>query len=534
MIALLLMWLLGQPPGGIPGPKGTGVIRGHVVRADGRPLPRAQVRLTAAEHRGLPRVATTSEDGAYQFADLPADSYTLIVAKTGYVSVEFGQRQAFSHGQPIKLAAGEKRERVDVALPRHGAIQGRVLDENGDALDAVRVTVMQARFVAGRRQLVPVKGVAPRRTNELGRYRVYGLQPGDYIVMAEVGHLGTDDLPDYGVTYFPGTPNPVEAARIRVGLAEEVANVDFALALVKTAKIAGHTFMSNGEPFQGGVQMKPSRRSGTVAAEQVGARTSSDGGFEFPNVPPGEYVICAFKSVEIGWQFVTVGGSDVTDVAVQTLAGSTITGRITFEGADPPKPRDIELSPVPSDPDLTPFVGGPGSADIRGDWTFEITSVSGPRYLRVVRAPKEWVLKAVLVNGQDAIDMPLPFGNKAESLKDVEIVLTDRTTTVSGTVAGVRDTSADADAIVFATNRQLWYGSSRFLAHTAVAPDGTFTLRGLPAGDYYVVAVDRVPGIESDDEWQDPAVLDVLARQATRVTLGDGESRSLTLRLSAR
>jgi hypothetical protein len=533
MIALLLMWLLGQPPA-VAGPKGTGVIRGHVVRADGRPLPRAQVRLTATEHRGLPRVATTSEDGGYEFVDLPADSYTMTAAKTGYVSLEFGQRQAFSHGQRIKLAAGEKRERVDVALPRHGAIQGRVLDENGDALDSVSVTVLQARFVAGRRQLVPVKGVAPRPTNELGRYRVYGLQPGDYIVSAEVGHVGTDDLPGYGVTYFPGTPSPVDATRIRVGLAEEVVNVDFSLAPIKTATIAGQTFTSNGEPFQGGIQMRPSRRSGAVAAEQIGARTRMDGGFEFPNVPPGEYVLYAFKGVEIGWQFVTVAGSDVTDVAVQTLAGSTIAGRITFEGGEPPKPGDIELSPVPSDPDLTPFVGGPVAADIRGDWTFEITSVSGPRYLRVVRAPKEWVLKAVLVNGGDAVDTALSFGNSAQSLKDVEIVLTDRATRLTGTVAGVQDTTADADVIAFATNRQLWYGSSRFLAHTAVATDGTFTIRGLPPGDYYVVAVDRVPGIETDDEWQDPAVLDTLARRAARVTLADGQAATISLSLPAR
>jgi hypothetical protein len=317
-------------------------------------------------------------------------------------------------------------------------------------------------------------------------------------------------------------------------LAEEVVNVDFSLAPIKTAKITGHTFMSNGDPFQGGVQMRPSRRSGAVAAEQIGARTSPDGSFEFPNVPPGEYMLYAFKSAEMGWQFVTVGGSDVTDLTVQTLAGSTISGHITFEGADPPKPGDIELSPVPSDPDLTPFVGGPGSADIRTDWTFEITSVSGPRYLRVVRAPKEWALKAVLVNGGDAIDTVLPFGNRAESLKDVEIVLTDRTTTVTGAVAGVRDTVIDADVIVFTTNRQMWYGSSRFVAHTAVATDGTFTLRGLPPGDYYIVAVDRVPGIETDDEWQDPAVLDVLVRQAARVTLADGQPATISLSSPAR
>jgi hypothetical protein len=65
-------------------------------------------------------------------------------------------------------------------------------------------------------------------------------------------------------------------------------------------------------------------------------------------------------------------------------------------------------------------------------------------------------VKAVVVNGADAIDTALPFGSRAESLKEVEVVLTDRTTTVTGSVADVRDSTADADVIAFGTNRQLW------------------------------------------------------------------------------
>jgi hypothetical protein len=124
-------------------------------------------------------------------------------------------------------------------------------------------------------------------------------------------------------------------------LAQEVANVDFSLAPIPTAKISGHTFMSNGEMFQGGVQMRPSRRSGAVrpsrsAREPVRTAASNS------ERPAGRIRHLRLQSVEIGWQFVTVSGSDVTDVAVQTLAGSTIAGHITFDGADPPKPGDIK------------------------------------------------------------------------------------------------------------------------------------------------------------------------------------------------
>ena len=44
-----------------------------------------------------------------------------------------------------------------------------------------------------------------------------------------------------------------------------------------------------------------------------------------------------------------------------TLAGSTITGRVTFDGGDPPATRALEILPTPADPDQTPFFGAYGA-----------------------------------------------------------------------------------------------------------------------------------------------------------------------------
>src|SRR5206468_2916665 len=148
-----------------------------------------------------------------------------------------------------------------ITLVRHGAVEGRIVDENGDPVDGVSVTALQIRFKGARRRLVAAPGVVPRRTNELGRYRVYGLPPGDYFMSADIDKAGTDDVPGYATAYFPGTVAPGEARAVRVGLAENVTNVDFPLVPIGTARITGTTVTSAGEPFQGGIQMRPSLRS---------------------------------------------------------------------------------------------------------------------------------------------------------------------------------------------------------------------------------------------------------------------------------
>src|SRR5258706_8192867 len=86
------------PPrdGGPPAvPTGTGRIRGRVVSADtGSPLRRAQVRMSGNRPGLAPVVAYTDADGRYEFLNLPAAAYSLMVSRTGYVSLEFGQQRA--------------------------------------------------------------------------------------------------------------------------------------------------------------------------------------------------------------------------------------------------------------------------------------------------------------------------------------------------------------------------------------------------------------------------------------------------------
>ena len=71
-----------------------GVIRGRITSLDtGKPLRRAQVRLADEMSPRTPRTASTSNDGRYEFRDIPPGRYTLRVERSGYLALTYGQRR---------------------------------------------------------------------------------------------------------------------------------------------------------------------------------------------------------------------------------------------------------------------------------------------------------------------------------------------------------------------------------------------------------------------------------------------------------
>ena len=62
------------------------------------------------------------------------------------------------------------------------------------------------------------------RTNDLGEFRVFGLAPGQYIVVASPRPFGSDALSRTMVssTFYPGTPDPSAAQVLTVNAGETV------------------------------------------------------------------------------------------------------------------------------------------------------------------------------------------------------------------------------------------------------------------------------------------------------------------------
>jgi hypothetical protein len=438
---------------------------------------------------GVRATTSTDQDGRFEFANLPPGNFGVVASKMGYSPLGEGD-SPFSlmlySGSTFDLAEGETREKADVKLRRWGTLEGRVFDELGDPIQGAAVQLLHIRYENGRRRLAPVGGAA-HASDDLGRYRIYALPPGRYVVSATVGDAA--DLPGYARSYFPGTPTPGQAQFVSVGVSQDVTGIDFSMSRTGTARISGRMIDAAGQPTTGGtVQLLPSARSASATSVPAGARILPDGQFEFANVPPGQYVIQTYRGRQGGWiegEFsstpVTVNGTDIKDLVLRASAGSSIVGRITFDtfnDSKTPARSAIELSPIPIDFDLSPQ-NNLAIAEIHDDWSFEIKGVNGPRRLQLTRVPKGWTLEEILVHRLDATDRPLPFGRPDQSLTDVEVVLTDRMTELSGTIADDRATpAAGASLIVFPTNRDRWYPASRFVSAIASASTARSHSRG--------------------------------------------------------
>lgn len=508
---------------------GTGIIRGRVVAADtGDPLRRARLQLAAPE---LDKTRATAADaqGRFEFTALPPGRYTMTASKTGYVTLQYGQRRVFEAGTPIELADKQVLEAIEVVLPRGGVITGRILDDAGEPVAGASVAAMRPRYTESGRQFVRIGRAV--ETDDRGEYRLFDLAPGSYFVEAS-SSLGSsvrgDTLP-FGSAYHPGTVNPDEAGQVNVRPGQVRAGIDIALQPVLLATLSGVLMHpGRGVPVTEG-SVRASSAGGSVS---ISAAVQRDGTFTIAGVPPGEFsLVASGRDADgaedlFGMLPVAVSGGDVAGLYIPLTPGGRATGQIVFEGTAKPPASPAAIALV-SDPAGRVGYGAGRVGTIRGDWTFELTGQLGPRRLSVARLPPGWTLKAVVLDGRDITDTPLTFIG-TEELTGIWVVLTNRTTKISGRVTDERGRDvSDCTIVVFPEDRARWTWRSRFIATARPGLDGRFTLGALPPASYLIAAIES---LEEGDAF-DPEFLAWLSTRATRLTLDEGDSTRIELKL---
>jgi hypothetical protein len=99
---------------------------------------------------------------------------------------------------------------------------------------------------------------------------------------------------------------------------------------------------------------------------------------------------------------------------------------------------------------------------------------------------------------------------------------------VQGTVSNEKGLPVrDYAVMLFPADRRFWLPQSRRIQWVQPGGDGRFSFRGLPAGEYRLVALlDPEPGRQFDHEF-----LSRLVGGALDVTLGEGERRTQDIRV---
>src|SRR5262249_30167565 len=181
----------------------------------------ARVAETSAPGRPGAVMVTTGADGRFSFNQVNAGAFRLTVSATGFARQEYGQRSVNGPGTPINLTAGSSVQDVTIRLTPTGAVSGRILDELGQPAVDVPVQLVRVAFSP---QGKTFQAVGSTNVNDRGEYRLYGIAPGSYYLLAgnPPGPLGRPGRPSglstaiYALSFYPGVTDVSQAARIEV------------------------------------------------------------------------------------------------------------------------------------------------------------------------------------------------------------------------------------------------------------------------------------------------------------------------------
>ena len=503
------------------------VITGHVVDEAGEPVVGASVRIfrrsSVAGRPGISEVATATTDdrGIYRAASLEPASYLVAVP-------------SISTSIPVPM-----------------------MDEYARASGAVRVEMQQALFRAAPTLAGPVGGSHLRIDDQL--LQVEGR------MVAPPAPGGDGRVSVYPSVFYPNAGHAGGAETITLASGETRAGVNLQLRLSAAYRIDGRLEGPEGPVGIAALHLLPAAPalSGSAASTPIGTTVAdASGAFHFLGIPPGQYVLRVMKtpaqavqpaqmtvvqtpagaaSRGIGggpvapsprptwWaaQPVVVADRDLRDLRVPMQSGYRISGSIVFEGTPPPVPVQ-RLSPLleSADPWLLSEIP---ELVVAADGTFVSPEVPPGRYRLSVPTPNGWFVKHIKIGGTGGRDLSdLPVDLNAD-LPDLVVTISNHGARVSGTV---RAASARADTaaavMLFPSDSRQWVDFSVYppaIREVRTDRAGAYAAGDLPAGEYFILAVPQTAV-----DWSRPGLLESFGRVATRLTLGEGESRAIDLR----
>jgi hypothetical protein len=548
----------------------TGVsITGTVTIAGDRgPARRAGLTLTGAAYpTGV--MAIADDQGRYEFRGVLPGRYTLSATKPGFVTAYLGATRP-GRGPGVPLDVRDVAMRADLTLLPGAVIAGTVRD----ALNRPRtmmVTAIQRRIANSEIVMQPVQSVT---ASSHGEYRLYGLAPGTYFVVAWPGPLysgarvptdaefaaaargqamssvslarssgGAISAPQnvvYAPTIYPGVTDAAQAVAIELAAGEERLGFDITARLVPSARLQGRVVDPSGQiprhlqlslltPEQAlGYQ----NREVNGVARPAAVVVTKDGAFTRAALAPGRYTFLAraantHDSQPTLWAMarLDVNGMDIPDFVIWLERALTVGGRVAFDAAPGTKKADAARVQVRLIPTANVALG---VAPVRptADGAFVLSGVAGGRY-RVDASLDGWTLVSVRRGDEELIDSGLTLAG-GHDVSDVVLTLSNRAPGIAGRLINARDEPAtEFSVVVMPADPAQWRATSRLVRLVRPSTDGRYAIDGLAAGGYLIAAVSDGDGFD----FGEPGVFEALAANALRLTLGDHERRTLDLRV---
>lgn len=322
MAVLLILFGLAFYASGAPqaatAPQPNNEIFGRVVNAETREAVRRAVIKVFTSKDQWDQI--TDGEGRFRFSGLARGEYGLAVHRDGYTD------RAYT----VERSDFDQQKELPIELHPQGLITGKATDGLGQPLQGAQIQALGTRTRGGE-----IDVVNSTVTNDLGEYRLSGLDPGTYRLRA-VYHEGRtsefDPTPVTGATTYYGSSEKRSEIAIKAGAV--IAGIDFTLNPVRPATIRGTLHAENH------VFTEPTTLWIMGTAGEGGHNdTGKDGKFAIRDVGPGTYTVSAetlgTTAPLFGIATVQVRGDDVdgVDLALQPIP--KINGEVRVEGSVP-------------------------------------------------------------------------------------------------------------------------------------------------------------------------------------------------------
>ena len=516
------------------------VLEGQVVKdPSSLPVKKAEITLiTESDEERSSYSAITDAEGRFRIEGIRAGRYRAFVEHTGMVEV--GKQGHRSPGTALTFASGKEVTGIVLHVLPAAVVVGKVLDEDGDPMARVDVSVLRYGYALGHRK---TETAGSATTNDLGEYRVPDLLPGRYmVVVSPTPEFSQEALVSrqdasakqetcYVPTYYPGTTDRGQAAFLDLRAGEETP-VNFDLVRVPTFHVRGR--IAGALSLRGGGELMI--RGHEQEAEFVAAQIDKEGRFEISHLAPGSYTLFVVggnpDAPLIAQQMIEVTNADLEDIRIVALGGSRVRGSVRVEGNRKLDQSSLLVFLQPSDEEQVShfFAGGdlsvnPTLTKVKADGTFDLKDVPAGSYAVLVEGPTrtpDLYLKSVKLGNTDVSNSGFTVGGGGTYALDV--LLASGAAKLDGSVAD-GDNHALADAVVVAVPAGEHAGRLDLYGKAITDQHGRFFMSGLTPGDYRLFAFESL----EEGAYYDDAFLKPYEARGEKVHLDENGKKTLTL-----
>lgn len=339
-------------PAEAPATRSRGAITVRVLDDDNQPVQNATVIAFSQSHPSRPSFDNSAaRTGRYVVGNLDAGVYRVVAAAPGYV-------QEFDITAPAsEQALYRPGDSLTIRLTKGGVVTGRVTDAEGNAVVGARVTAVRVRDAAGHSagdNGFDIFRVRERHTDDRGVYRLYGLTPGSYVVLAggksQFSFASRPSAYDADVpTYYPSaTRDGAVELQMQTGL--ELTDIDIRYRGDKGHAISGRVegITPNAAGSSIAVVALTHSATGMSEGQTVVQGDAASRSFTLEGVADGDYELAALTPAQKDNSLfaaplrVAVRGADVTGLRLTLAPLGSLAGRLAFEplkAADAARPE---------------------------------------------------------------------------------------------------------------------------------------------------------------------------------------------------